>query len=77
MTTMPTEYKIQVLMTPHNRDNPTHPYFWCVLANNGRPQDSGEDGWYNTGCGWAKTPEEAWTTASRAYTRFIGPCEEK
>ena len=51
------EYKIQVSMTPSLHDNPTKPYFWCILVFN--------NGWSNAGSGWAKTPDEAFLDAKK------------
>ena len=60
------EYKIQVSMTLSFHDNPTNPYFWCILEFN--------NGWSNTGSGWSKTPDEAFLDA-KDY--LLLPYEEK
>jgi len=58
----PIEYKIEVNMKPHEWDNPTEPYFWCIKGlHNGR---------CNKGCGWSATPEQAWKDAVAYYERF-------
>ena len=54
------EYVIKVTMTPHPHDNPTRPYFWCILAYN--------NGWSNQGSGWAETPEMAFSNAKNYFT---------
>ena len=59
-----TEYKIEVIMNPHPWDNKKEPYFWCILA-------WGNTTWYNRGCGWSVTPEQAWKDANKYYNRFI------
>lgn len=61
---METEYKIEILLTPHSWDNPAHPYFWVIL-------ESTSKGWGNTGhCGWEITPEQAWLTAIKRYNNL-------
>lgn len=60
------ERKIDVSLVPHTWDNPKNPYFWCILKwsrNNG-------GAWVNDGCGWAKTPEEAFTAAFKYYNEY-------
>lgn len=56
---MEKECKIEVLMTPHAHDNPDCPYFWCILE-----WDGDSKSWGNVGCGWAKTPDDAWEEAN-------------
>jgi hypothetical protein len=54
------EYSIKVLLTPHPWDNENEPYFWVIF-----------EGTCNTGCGWSKTPEEAWAAALTYYKKYI------
>lgn len=44
-------HKIEVDLTPIETQ-----YFWCLLKDDG-------DGWYNIGCGWEHTPEDAFKAA--------------
>ena len=55
------EYKIEILLTPHPWDNQTESYFWCIL------------GWFNSewvnteNYGWATTPQEAFDKAIESF----------
>jgi uncharacterized protein (DUF736 family) len=53
---MNNEISINIIMTPHTWDNANNPYFWCIFKNNG-----------NIGCGWSKTPKDAWEDANKYY----------
>lgn len=55
-----TEYSIQVSMTPHPWDCAHAPYFWVIFCNR-----------CNSGCGWSKTPEDAWKDATAYFNRHI------
>lgn len=55
------EYKFQVLLKPHDHDNPKKPYFWCILGYTG-------DTWCNVTNGWAENPEKAFTEGMKAYS---------
>ena len=59
------EYKIEVLLTPHEHDNKYQPYFWCLFCSY---EDSTD--WCNEGAGWAKTYKEAWEEAISFYERY-------
>jgi len=59
-----TEYSIDVSMNPHYHDNKECPYFWYIVGHD-------NNGSYNRGSGWSKTPEEAWKEANVYYERFI------
>ena len=59
-----TEYKIQVIMNPHPWDNAEEPYFWCILG-------WGNTTWYNRGCGWSVSPEQAWIDANVYYNKYV------
>lgn len=63
------EYKIEILLTPHTWDNQIEPYYWCILGWS-------NSGWVNTGkYGWAATPQEAFSKAIKSFCKDI--CEEK
>lgn len=46
------EFRVEVSMTPAYHDNKDAPYYWVLLGY--------AENWSNWGCGWAKTPEEAY-----------------
>lgn len=54
------EYSIQVNITPHPWDCAHAPYFWVIFC-----------GRCNSGCGWSKTPEDAWKDATAYFNRHI------
>lgn len=60
------EYRVEIIMTPHLHDNPTHPYFWRVIK-------CCENNWCTEYCGWGKTQDEAFQEANRHYRIY---CEE-
>lgn len=57
------DYLINISMTKHEHDNKTEPYFWSILKY--------YDSWCNVGCGWAKTPEDAFFEASKYFKSYI------
>lgn len=57
------EYKVDVGMTPHYRDNPKKPYYWTLFKWSG-------DAWCNEGFGWALSPMEAFAEANRMYELY-------
>lgn len=56
------EYKLEVILDPHEHDNPVNPYYWCLFCWNGN--------WYNAASGWEKTPEDAFHAGQKAYQRI-------
>lgn len=54
------EYSIQVSMTPHPWDCAHAPYFWVIFCNR-----------CNSGCGWSRTPEDAWKDATAYFNRHF------
>lgn len=59
MNIMKKNYKIEVGVTPNNKDNHKQPYYWIIFSYCGE--------WVNEGAGWSESPEKAW---SEAYTFF-------
>jgi hypothetical protein len=61
---MNTEYKMEVLISPHPHDNSKRPYFWVILKYV-------NEKWVNTGhSGWSKTPEVACSDAIKEYQKL-------
>lgn len=46
-------------MTPHLWDNKEEPYFWVIF-----------EGDANAGCGWSKSPDEAWEDAKKYFDKI-------
>ena len=61
-------YKIEVIMTPLMHDSPKKPYFWIIYSKS----DQEDSSWCNHTCGWAETPEDAWSDAYHFYDKYIG-----
>lgn len=57
------EYFIEIVLTPHYHDNNESPYFWMlgVIGENGER--------YNSGSGWAVSPNEAYNQAYLHYNK--------
>lgn len=60
---MESEHKIQVYPEPDLEMKKT-PYFWVVLSW------SGND-WYNNGCGWSSSPEQAFLDGMKHYNQLV------
>lgn len=57
-------YKIEVSLT--DTENRKKPFYWILWGN-----DNGV--WNNTCCGWAATPEQAWSEGVKFYKSFKQP----
>lgn len=60
------QYKIEVYMSARDIDNPSKPYFWVLWSKR-------SDDWCNDCCGWAATPDAAWSEAQDFYQNFKMP----
>lgn len=57
------DYRLVVHMSPNFHDNPTAPYFWCIMKYEG--------GLSNSGSGWAVTPERAFIAGHNYLNKYI------
>jgi hypothetical protein len=56
------QFKIEVCVTPNEKENVKQPYFWVLYKYCGD--------WCNENAGWAETSEKAWNDAFSFYKRY-------
>jgi hypothetical protein len=56
------EYLIQVSLNEHSWDNPSAPYYWCILGH--------YENWCNEASGWSTSIDQAFDDAKRHYNKI-------